>query len=38
MKKRQNDKISTFSYYICNTEIVGYKEKVNASTLDTLNT
>ena len=25
MKKRQNDKISNFSYYICTTEIVGYK-------------
>ena len=38
MKKRQNDKISNFSYYICTTEIVGYKEKINVSTLDTLNT
>ena len=36
MKKRQNDQISNFSYYICTTEIVGYKEKINASTLDIL--
>ena len=38
MKKRQNDKISNFSYYICTTEIVGHKEKINVSTLDILNT